>query len=76
MGSPVHGGLDREGDELFHFFGGHAIGFGHDNDSGGIQVGEHINLGVERGVGSPYHQQHGGYQDEQPVVQGKMYDFV
>ena len=56
--STVHRGLDGEGDELFHFFRRHSPGFGHHHHRGRVQVGEHIHLGMESGVGSPYEQKH------------------
>ena len=75
-GGSVDGGLDGKCDQLFHLFGRHAPRFGHDDHGGGVQVGKHIDFRVESLVQSAHQQQHRGDQDEQPVLQRKMDDFV
>ena len=49
-GTAIDGGLNRECDELLHFLCRHATGFGHDDYSGGIEVGEHVDIGLAGGV--------------------------
>ena len=68
--------LDGEGDQLLHFLGGHAVGFGHDDYRGRRQVGEYVHLRVQGGVGAAHQQEHGGHEDQHAVVEGKVYDSV
>ena len=68
--------LDGEGDQLLHFLGGHAVGFGHDDHCGSRQVGEYVHLRMQGGVGAAHQQEHGGHEDQHAVVEGKVYDSV
>ena len=49
-GTAIDGGLNRECDELLHFLSCHATSFGHDDYGRGVEVREHVDIGLAGGV--------------------------
>ena len=75
-GSSVYGSFHRESHELFNLFGGHTIGFGHDDNRRRVEVGKHVYFRVHGSVAPRNEQKNGSAEHQQPVVQGIMYDFI
>ena len=69
-GRPVHGGLDREGDQALDLFGRQPVGIAQHGDGRRGEVGEDID--GERGgdPAAPRQQHDGGAQREEAVLQG------
>ncbi len=72
----VYGGLYRKCHQTLHLLGCHSVGFGHDDDRGGVQIGKYIHLHVERGVQATHKEQYGPNDDEQTVRQREFYNLV
>ena len=49
-GTAIDGGLNRECDELLNFLCRHATGFGHYDYGRGVEVREHVDIGLAGGV--------------------------
>ena len=75
-GAAVDGGLYRERHKLLHFLGRHTAGFGHDDHGGGVEVGEHVHIGLTGGVQSAYDEQHRRHQHEYSVLKREAYYLV
>ncbi len=72
---PVDGGLDREGHILLHFVGGEPRGFGHDDDGGGVEFGEHIDRCLGKPERGERKQDHGQHEHECGVVERELDQF-
>ena len=72
----VESGLQREGHQLFDFFGGHAARFCQHRDQWLVKVRKHIDRRAPCGDGPVDHQQRCDRQDKQAVVQAVTYDPV
>ena len=68
-GQAIHGGLQREGDELLDLFGGHAARLGHEGDGGFVEVGEHVHRRAREREGAVGHEHGSGDEHQQPVGQ-------
>ena len=49
-GTAIDGGLNRECHKLFHFLSCHATSFGHYDYGRGVEVREHVDIGLAGGV--------------------------
>lgn len=75
-GATVHGRLNGEGYELLHLFGRHAPGFGHDDHGGGVEVWEHIYIGLAGRIQAANDEQHRRHQHQYSVLKRESYDLV
>jgi len=66
-GQAVHGRLQRHGDALLDFFGGHAAGFGHHRDGGLVQIRKDVHWGARQRERAPDHE-HGAQQQHDRAV--------
>ena len=69
VGRAVDGSLDGERHELFHLFGRHAVGFGHDDHRGRVEVGEDVHFCPSCDVYAADGEQHRRHEYEQAVLQ-------
>ena len=76
MGRTVYGSLYGEGNQLFHFLGGHTVRFGHNHYSRRIQIGEHIDFRMKSRVSTADKQQNRRHQNQYTVLKGKMYNLI
>ena len=76
VGGTVHGGFYGEGHQLFHLFGSHTLGFGHDGHGRGVEVGKDVHVHRAGGTQSGEHEQHCSHQHQQAVVERKLDDTV
>ena len=75
-GKPVHGGLDGVGDVFFHLLRGQTFGLGEDLDQDRGHVREGVDGKFPKGGKSGHHDPHRQDHHQEPVTQGKIYEFL